>query len=182
MLSAAGEGNAGAIRIGVISDTHIADVGSRRVVPPAVLEAFREVDLILHAGDATCRAALDQLASLAPVQAVAGNVDGPELAYELPTARLLHVGGISVGLTHGHLGDGGATPQRALCRFASVHDLRAVVFGHSHEPCNEAHHGPHGDVLLFNPGSPTERRRQPRPSFGLLTVRDGTVRGEVVYL
>ncbi len=184
-LPRTGEGlgvRAPAVRVGVISDTHIAAVGSRRVIPPAVLEAFREVDLILHAGDATCRAVLDRLASLAPVQAVTGNVDEPELAYELPTARLVHLGGISIGLTHGHLGDGPTTPQRALRRFAGVHDLRAVVFGHSHEPSNEARHGPHGDVLLFNPGSPTERRRQPRPSFGLLTVRDGTVRGEVVYL
>ncbi len=179
-LPCAGEGLG--VRVGVISDTHIAEVGSRRVIPPAVLEAFRAVDLILHAGDATCRVVLEQLALLAPVQAVAGNVDAPELAYELPTARLLRLGGVSIGLTHGHLGDGHSTPQRALRRFANVPDLRAVVFGHSHEPCNEAHHGPHSDVLLFNPGSPTERRRQPRPSFGLLTVRDGTVRGEVVYL
>ncbi len=175
-LSGMAEGRG--VRVGVISDTHIADVGSRRAIPPAVLEAFRAVDLILHAGDATCRAVLDQLAALAPVQAVAGNVDGPELAYELPTARLLRLDGLSLGLTHGHLGDGRTPPERALRRFAGVHDLRAVVFGHSHEPYNQLH----GDVLLFNPGSPTERRRQPQPSFGLLTVRDGTVRGEVVYL
>jgi predicted phosphodiesterase len=65
-----------------------------------------------------------------------------------------------------------------LSLFVGVEGLRAVVFGHSHEPYNDVQRG----VLLFNPGSPTERRRQPRPSYGFLTIEDGLVRGQIVYL
>jgi predicted phosphodiesterase len=91
---------------------------------------------------------------------------------------VLNFDGVTVGLTHGHLGRGRSTPQCALRAFDGVPNLRAVVFGHSHEPYNALI----GGVLLFNPGSPTERRRQPRHSYGLLTVENGGVHAEIVYL
>lgn len=172
------DASASPLRIGVVSDTHIRAADSRRVVPFAVLEAFRDVSCILHAGDISCRAVLDDLGRLAPVYAVHGNVDNADLTYHLPTARLLHFGSISVGLTHGHIGEARTTSLRARRRFSGAPGLRAVVFGHSHEPYNCLHE----DVLLFNPGSPTERRRQPWPSFGLLTIAGADVSGEVVYL
>jgi predicted phosphodiesterase len=65
-----------------------------------------------------------------------------------------------------------------LSVFAGVEGLRAVVFGHSHVPYNQVQRG----VLLFNPGSPTERRRQPRPSYGFLSIENGLVHGQIVYL
>jgi putative phosphoesterase len=170
------------MRIGVISDTHIAagrdGQAGRRVVPPAVFRAFLDVDLILHAGDIAHQGVLDDLAALAPVHAVQGNVDPLELARSLPERLALDLDGARVGLTHGHLGRGRSTPERARGQFVGDDGLAAVVFGHSHEPCNHFEDG----ALLFNPGSPTERRRQPRPSYGLLTIENGAVRGEIVYL
>ncbi len=163
-------------RIGVISDTHI--TGGRRVIPPAVWEAFAGVDAILHAGDIARQEVLDDLGALAPVHAVHGNVDPHALVSTLPDRLVRDLGGARIGLTHGHLGTGRATPEHARNTFADVEGVRAIVFGHSHEPYNSVERG----VLLFNPGSPTERRRQPRPSYGLLTVEDGAVRGEIVYL
>lgn len=164
------------LRIGVISDTHISS--PRRAIPPDVLRAFEGVDCILHAGDVARQEVLDDLGLLAPVYAVAGNVDPPELFWTLRDRRLVELDGVRIGLTHGHLGQGETTPERALSRFAGTDGLRAVVFGHSHEPYNAVHDG----VLLFNPGSPTERRRQPRHSYGFLTVDGRAVRGEIVYL
>ena len=164
------------MRIGVIADTHITD--GRRVIPAAVWEAFARVDLILHAGDIARQGVLDDLAALAPVHAVRGNVDPLDLSRTLPERLALDLGGARVGLTHGHLGVGRDTPRRARDMFSAIDGLDAVVFGHSHEPYNKIEDG----VLLFNPGSPTERRRQPRPSYGLLTIEGGVVSGEIVYL
>src|SRR5438093_519933 len=98
------------LRVGVIADTHIAD--GRRVIPGAVWEAFAGVDCILHAGDIARRAVLDELALLAPVHAVYGNLDPFELASTLPEWRVLDLGGVRLGLTHGHLGHWRTTPER----------------------------------------------------------------------
>jgi putative phosphoesterase len=163
------------VRVGVISDTHI--YNRRRVIPPMVWEAFAGVDCILHAGDIARQDVLDELAALAPVHAVYGNVDPPELASTLKATLVLDLDGARIGLTHGHLGRGRTTPQCALSLFVGVEGLRAVVFGHSHEPYNSVQRG----VLLFNPGSPTERRRQPRPSYGFLIIENGHVHGQIVY-
>lgn len=165
------------MRVGVLSDTHIG-AGSRRVIPAAVWHALLGVECILHGGDVACRDVLDELAAIAPVHAVYGNIDPPELARTLPAALELDLGGARIGLTHGHLGRGHSTPERALSMFHGAEVFCAVVFGHSHEPYNRVERG----VLLFNPGSPTERRRQPRHSFGLLHIESGAVRGEIVYL
>ena len=122
------------IHVGVISDTHIAD--RRRVIPAAVWHAFLGVECILHAGDIATSDVLDELAAVAPVHAVRGNMDPPELARTLQDALVLDLGGARIGLTHGHLGHGRTTPERALSMFRDVAGLSAVVFGHSHEPYN----------------------------------------------
>ena len=162
------------MRVGVISDTHLT---GRRALPPLILEAFTGVACILHAGDIATGEVLDELRAIAPVHAVCGNVDPPDLAAALLDALVLDLGGARIGLTHGHLGRGDTTPARASSMFAGVAGLRAVVFGHSHQPYNEMH----GGILLFNPGSPTDRRRQPRHSAGLLTIEDGAIRGDILY-
>ena len=162
------------MRVGIIADTHISD--RRRSIPSAVWRAFEQCDCILHAGDVSRKEVLDELSLLAPVHAVHGNVDAPELLRSLPATRVLDLNGVVIGLTHGHLGRGRSTRERALGLFDGVNGLAAVVFGHSHEPCNELA----GNVLQFNPGSPTERRRQARHSCGLLRISDGDVRGEIV--
>lgn len=157
-------------RIGVLSDTHM----PRRAAgyPEALLQAFRGVDLILHAGDLTTLRALEPLRALAPVVAVAGNTDDAAVRAALPTHRVIEAGGYRIGLTHGHLGPGATTPERARNTFSDVH---VVVFGHSHAPCCEQREG----VLLFNPGSPTDRRAQPLFSCGILHL-DGPPWGELL--
>lgn len=161
------------VLVGVVSDTHVPS--RARSLPARLLDALRGVDLILHAGDLTVLSVLDELAALAPVEAVCGNVDGPEVRLSLPRRRLLAVGDKRLGLVHGD-GLGLSTVARARAAFAAE-AVDAIVFGHSHSPfC-----GYESGVLMFNPGSPTDRRREPRASFGLLRV-GASVEGEVVYL
>jgi putative phosphoesterase len=147
--------------VGVVSDTHWR--GGGRAYPEVLLRGLQGVDLILHAGDLVTLAALEPLWLIAPVVAVAGNVDEMAVRAALPDRRVVQIGPYRVGLTHGHRGVGRNTPERALTTFEFV-PLDAVVFGHSHEPLCEERDG----VLLFNPGSPTDRRFQPEFSFGIL--------------
>ncbi len=108
--------------------------------------------------------------SIAPVEAVAGNNDGEELAARFGYRKVLELAGFRIGLVHG---DGGrSTPDTAYAAFCSsdsAHDsIDAIIFGHSHIPYEEVRHG----VLLFNPGSPTDKRRQSLYSFGTLELGD----------
>ncbi len=151
-------------RVGVLSDTHLAKDATK--LPTRMLEEFAGVDCILHAGDLTGRDVIDRLEGIAPLWCVYGNMDPPELAGAIPARTVLTVDNVTIGVTHGHLGSGSTTPLRALNCFADRPDVRLVVFGHSHEPYLRRH----GAVLLFNPGSAIQPRRQPRPSYGMLTV------------
>lgn len=158
------------MKIGVLSDTHIPR--RARSLPPILFEAFADVAMILHAGDVVSDDVLIELESLAPVYAVRGNMDPPELFSKLPLSRTIEVEGATIGLIHGH-GRSGRTEDRALKAFPQAD---CVVFGHTHVPMCERR----GGVLLFNPGSPTDRRAQPKHSFGLLTVESGQVSGEII--
>ncbi|BCJ86958.1 metallophosphoesterase family protein [Effusibacillus dendaii] len=149
--------------IGVLSDTHLPKKGPQ--LPGIVLDKLQGVDLILHAGDLTTVSVLQSLTQIAPVQAVAGNVDPPELAAQLGWTRIVNVAGNRIGLTHGHLGHGKSTPERAWNTFAGQR-TDIIIFGHSHISHEEWRDG----VLLLNPGSPTDKRRQPNFSFCLLHI------------
>ena len=163
------------MRIGVLSDTHIP--ARAKHLPPVLFELFAGVDLILHAGDLVHEEVLIDLAAIAPVEAVAGNMDSLLLHQHLGDKKVLSLAGFNIGLIHGNIGsDRKKTPQRALGAFAG-NPVDCVVFGHSHQPYNETVDG----ILLFNPGSPTDRRRQPRHSCGLLTLGE-TIEGEIIYL
>lgn len=148
------------MRVGVIADTHIA--GKGRSLPVALLEGLAGVDLILHAGDILTAEVLITLGYLAPVEAVAGNNDPPELVAALGRQKLLHLGGWRVGLVHGD-GKSGTTLGRALAAFP---DADVVVFGHSHQPYQAWHE----NRLVLNPGSPTDKRRAPRYSYAILEL------------
>lgn len=162
--------------VGVISDTHIGD--PRQRVPAEVLAAFAGVACILHGGDILLQGVLDSLRAIAPVHAVYGNCDPADLARRLSDRLVVTVDGVRIGLTHGHLGEGASTPQRARAYCLPLGTLEVVVFGHSHQPYNREHAG----ILLFNPGSPTQRRREPKPSYGLLDIVNGACHGRIVLL
>lgn len=159
--------------IGVISDTHIPQF---KKLPVSLWDHFAGVELIIHAGDLSVLAVLDELEATAPVLAVQGNVEDDEVMRKLPIKREIAVGHCRIGVIH-ILGDSRNRERIARQEFPNA---RCVVFGHSHIPWNEERNG----LLLFNPGSATDRRRQASCSIGLLHVNDEarSVRGEIVWL
>lgn len=159
-------------RIGVISDTHIPRRAQR--VPDAALRRFENVELILHAGDLSSLAVLDQLSAYAPVEAVQGNIELPEVTAVLPVKREIVVGGSAIGLVH-ILGERKHYARTARQEFPAA---RVVIFGHSHIPYLEEADG----LLLLNPGSATDRRTQPHCTIALLTIEDGTPHAEIIAL
>jgi putative phosphoesterase len=160
------------VRIALVSDTHLPRFG--RALPRALLDGFEAaaIDRIVHAGDWTDPLAVTLLEAVAPVEGVAGNNDGPALHERFGTRRVLDIDGVRIGLTHGHLGPGSTTPERARRAFEHEPDLGAIVFGHSHIPLVERLTG---GTWLVNPGSPTDRRRQPACSWALMTIEDGSI-------
>lgn len=160
------------MRIGVISDTHMPR--RRTSLPSFVLDAFRNVEIILHAGDINDWSVLRELNQLAPTTAIAGNTDSPAVIDILGQKVTLELNGFRVALTHGHLGSGNTTPERALNTFP---DADVIVFGHSHQPYNQRH----GNKLLLNPGSATDPREEPRPSVAILTLDKTGASAEFVY-
>jgi uncharacterized protein len=160
------------MRVAVLSDTH----APRRwkTCPPAVAAQLDSAEVILHAGDICTVDVLDELAQWAPVHAVRGNNDGPEITdWGAPETLLLTLDGLRVGMIHDS-GPAFGRGQRLRRRFP---DADLVVFGHSHIPMDETQDG----LRIFNPGSPTDRRRQPHGTMGLLDTRDGQlVRARII--
>lgn len=149
-------------KIGVISDTHIPKRAA--AIPPALLQAFSGVDLIIHAGDLVEEQVIRQLEQIAPVRAVAGNIDKAPVSELLPKQQLIEISGHTLGVVHGD-GTSGTTIKRARKAF-SEQKVDCIIFGHSHKPVIEYVDG----VLMVNPGSPTDPRREPLPSFAILTL------------
>jgi hypothetical protein len=148
--------------------------GSRRL-PGRCVELIGEADAVIHAGDFFGVSALEELESLCPiVHAVYGNVDEPALRRSLPPTLEVEVGGKIVGIVH----DAGPAQGRLPRLHRRFPRAAAVVFGHSHLPLHEEESG----FQIFNPGSPTERRRAPRSSMGLLTYEKRELVFEHVWL
>lgn len=160
-------------RIGVLSDTHIPP---RKQLPEAVWRHFAGVELVIHAGDLSRLSVLRELETIAPVVAVQGNVEEEEVVRALPIKREVLVGTCRIGVVH-ILGD---AQQRAKAARQEFPAARCVIFGHSHIPYNQEHDG----QLLFNPGSATDRRRQPACSLGILSIDDQSqhIQGEILLL
>ena len=152
------------MKVAVLSDTHAPRYW--KACPPEVARRLEGADLILHAGD-VCRAwVLEELAAFAPVRAVLGNNDDPDVAaWGAPATLELDLAGLRVAMVH----DAGPAPGRAGRLRRRFPAAELVVFGHSHIPLDETDEG----VRIFNPGSPTDRRRQPRGTVGLLRVEGG---------
>lgn len=153
----------------VLSDTHLYP-GGRRRLPDAVYRALDGADVILHAGDIVTADLLHELSGWAPVHAVLGNNDRDAGLAALPETRVEVLDGVRVAMVH----DSGPRAGRAARLRRRFPDAHVVVFGHSHIPWNEE--GIDGQ-LLFNPGSPTDRRAQPHHTFGLLELDAGRVAG-----
>ncbi|HEY0542224.1 MAG TPA: metallophosphoesterase family protein [Actinoallomurus sp.] len=152
------------MRVVAVSDTH----APRRWkgCPPAVAEHLRDADLILHAGDVCVPSVLDELAAYAPVKVVLGNNDGPDVAaWGAPETLEFELDGLPTAMVH----DSGSAVRRTARMSRRFPGAELVVFGHSHIPMDETGDG----VRIFNPGSPTDRRRQPHGTIGLLAIEDG---------
>ena len=159
--------------IAIVADTHLPR-GERRL-PQQCLAHLRSAELILHAGDISAVSALDELTALGPpVLAVHGNVDEQALVERLPAQLELEIDRIRIAMTH-DAGPARGRLSRLRRRFPRAD---AVVFGHSHIPLLESAAG----FQIFNPGSPTDRRRQRRHTMGLARVQDGALDFEHVKL
>jgi hypothetical protein len=166
------------MRAVVMADTHMRPTPSRghagggrgfpRRLPDVLYRALRRADMVLHAGDVVTRELLDELATYAPVHAVLGNNDHT-LVGVLPETLELELDGVRVAMVH----DSGARKGRAARMRRRFPSAEVVVYGHSHLPDDSL--GEEGQ-RLFNPGSPTERRRAPTRSFGILDLAGGRIR------
>jgi putative phosphoesterase len=157
----------------IISDTHLPR-GQQRL-PDACLTHLREADVIVHAGDFSSVMVLEQLRAIGPpVVAVHGNVDEAALKETLPDRLKVMIGGARIGLVH----DAGPISGRLERLRTGFPDCVAVIFGHSHIPLHERS----DSFQIFNPGSPTDRRRQPERTMGLLRLDDGAVDFELIAL
>jgi uncharacterized protein len=161
------------VLIAITADTHMPR-GDRRI-PEQCVELMRSADLVLHAGDFVALEVLEQIESLGvPVVAVRGNMDGAELRSRLPEQVEVEAGGAMVAMVH-DAGPARGRLERMRARFPRAD---AVVFGHSHMPLHERK----GDFQIFNPGSPTERRKAPRHTMGLARAEGGALSFELVSL
>ncbi len=158
--------------IGLISDTHIPD--RARILPQKVLEAFSNVELILHAGDLTSPKVMDELEEIAPVMAVQGNMDRAN-GIDLPKAKVIEAEGLKIGVIHGEVYPRADSDQ--LLYLAKELNVNILVSGHSHQPKIEQKEG----ILLLNPGSPIVPRLADRTVM-LLEIKDKAVDVEIVKI
>lgn len=157
-------------RVVVLADTHMPR--RARALPPEVLAAIERADLLIHLGDFTELSLARTLESLGPLAAVHGNNDSEEVRARFPAIHRLTLHGHTLVLLHGDLGS-----RSALMAARAIEGGDAVLFGHSHRP----HCAWEGGRLLFNPGSPTDRRWAPHRSFGTLEIGENIV-PHLVYL
>ena len=152
------------MRIVVLADTHAPR--RWRACPPRVAAELRGADLILHAGDVCTASVLAELTQYAPVVAVLGNNDDPDVAlWGAAQTAELSLAGLRVAMLH----DSGPSAGRLARMRRAFPAADLVVFGHSHIPLDQSGYG----LRIFNPGSPTDRRRQPHGTLGVLRIADG---------
>ena len=162
-----------AATIAIVSDTHMPK--GRRELPKECVRICRESDLIIHGGDFMKASVLEMFKGFGPpLVAVHGNVDSKDLRNWLPHTTTVEVESVRIGLIH----DSGQKKGRLARMRALFPEHDAVVFGHSHLPLHEEEDG----FQIFNPGSPTERRRAPFKSMGLATVTGSRVDFELIEL
>lgn len=159
--------------LAIVADTHMPR-GARRL-PDECVRRLRDADLIVHAGDFTGPQALAEFEALGPpLVAVHGNVDAPAVVTRLPAEAVFDAEGTRIAVVH----DAGPRRGRLTRMRRRFPDADAVVFGHSHLPLHERA----DRFQIFNPGSPTERRRAPGHTMGLADAREGEVRFSLIEL
>ena len=162
------------MKIVVLSDTHLP---SRiETMPESILKFFKDVDMILHAGDLVELSVLDSLKSICPnVKAVWGNMDPVSVRECLPEKEIISVGKYRIGLTHGN------GPPSQLIEFVTnvfkKDKVNIIVFGHSHYPINEKK----GKILYFNPGSLTDKIFAPFNSYGIIEI-DNEIKSSIIRI
>ncbi len=161
------------MQIAIIADTHLPR-GPRRL-PARCIERLRRAELILHAGDLMTMAMLRELETYGQVVAVHGNVDDAEVRAALPASAVVEAAGARIAMTH----DAGPAKGRLARMRRRFPEADAVVFGHSHIPLHEC---AEDGFQIFNPGSPTERRRSPAHTMGMAHAENGRVSFELIVL
>lgn len=161
------------LNLAIVSDTHMPR--GARAIPQRCLQRCREADAILHAGDLVDVPVLELLLALGPpVHAIHGNVDTAAIRARLPVRVELDLDGVGIGMIHAP----GPTASRLPRLRAAFPDCQAVVFGHTHMP----QHGERDGFQIFNPGSPTERRRAPVHTMGMARIAHGAIAFELVVV
>ena len=168
------------MKLGVISDTHLSGSGWRKLTTRLIQGVsedlaglyqllkphFKDVKAVLHAGDIVELSVLEMLKEFGEVYAVAGNMDPAKTRAQLPEKRVIELGGFKIGLIHG-FGSPDGLSERVRAQFLNE-KLDCIVFGHSHFPYDKVENG----ILLFNPGSATDRRFAPKRTIGILHLED----------
>jgi uncharacterized protein len=153
--------------VALVGDTHLPR--GRRRLPAECVERIAAADLVIHTGDFSTVAAYEEIAAIGPeLVAVHGNVDEAKLRARLPETTVVEAAGARIGVIH----DAGPRRGRLARLRCAFPEADAVVFGHSHLPLHESEAG----FQIFNPGSPTERRRAPAHTMGLAEIETGAVR------
>ena len=161
------------MQIAVIADTHMPR--RARELPVECVENIEKSDLVVHAGDLSTTEILDAIQAIGPpVVAVRGNVDSAELRKLLPERQVIESAGVRLGVIH----DAGPAKGRLRRMRREFPDADAVVFGHSHMPLLEAD----GGFQIFNPGSPTDRRRSPQFTMGVGMIEQARIAFEHVVV
>ena len=164
------------MKFAVLSDTHIPVAAPG--LPRELFELISGMDAIIHAGDFQCMDLVRKLSSCKDKEfyGVCGNMDPPEIAKLLPKKRIIRIGGFSIGIVHGWGSPEGLTER--VCEVFKGDDVQVVVFGHSHRAVNDQR----GDLLLFNPGSPTDTRFTRQNSVGVLSIEKGIISAEIIAI
>lgn len=163
------------MRIIVVSDTHMPRMNKK--LPDRLLRELGKADAIIHAGDWTKIAVYEELASHAPTFGVSGNNDGEDIVSKFDLRTILNFEGKRIGVVHGH---GAAartdTESRAILAFKGER-LDALIYGHSHIPVLKRR----GEMLVLNPGSPTDKRRQALYSFAIMDIASNGLTARHVF-
>lgn len=160
------------MKIGVISDTHIPE--RAQDIPQEIYSAFKDVDLILHAGDLLTLDVIKSLEKICPVKAVYGNMDSPQIRKALKEKEIIEVNNFKIGLIHGR---GGPSGLVSFAKEAFKDKMDIIVFGHSHRPLNEKI----SNILFFNPGSATDTVFATYRSYGIIEIND-KIKAKIVRL